>query len=274
MPDTLLFHPGQKAVITTEGIVEGWLAPFGGPVKGGKDLDGEYFDAKTDFALDYYPTLPILYGHGHDPEIGAAKVGEITLKEIRDKGVWVQGQLDKQGAYYSLLDELSQKGDLYWSSGAIAHLVQKAQKIGYIKQWPVAEATLSVTPSNPWATATIKSEDVPEPETVTETTPTTYTITLTLGADTAKEGRRNSATDQQIVQTMHDHAVSLGAECSMGKEAPETDPAAAGKEAAVSPAYTLTVVGSDVEQATQPDLDALKDMLGSLAVARAKSLTG
>lgn len=270
MPETLLFRPGQKAVITPEGIVEGWLAPFGGPMKGGKDLDGEAFTPKTDFALDYYPSIPILYGHGQDAEVGAAKVGEITIKEIRDKGLWVQGQLDKQSAYYAALDELAAKGDLYWSSGAISHLVNVEAKTGHIKQWPVAEATLTLTPANPWATAAVKEADpTPEPvtETVTATTPTTYTITLTLGDEATKEGRRNSAADQQIVQTMHDHAVALGATCDMA----EAEPA---EKEAPAPAYVLTVVGDDVEVPEPADLTALKAMLGSLAVDRARSLTG
>lgn len=265
MTDTLI-RIGQKAVINDEGQVDGWLAPFDGPVKGGKDLDGEYFSPDTDFALDYYPSIPIIYAHGQDGEIKATKVGDIPVKDIRDKGLWVQGQLDRQGKYYDVLRELADKGDLYWSSGAISHLVTKDARTGAIKQWPVAEATLTLTPANPWATASVKEAA----ETVTEANPTTYTISWTLGDDATKEGRRNSSSDAALVQTMHDHAVALGATCAE----PDADEAA-GKEADKPPAYVLTVkAGDDAEQPSTTNLDAVKAMADEIAITRARQLTG
>ena len=248
--DEKLIRLGQKAAIDDEGMAEGWLAPFDGPVKGGKDLDGENFGPTTDFALDFYPSIPILYAHGQNAEIGAAKVGEISVKEIRDKGLWVQGQLDKQGAYYDALHELAGKGDLYWSSGAIAHLVTKDERTGFIKQWPIAEATLTMTPANPWATATIK-EPEPPVEPILEP------------IEAAKEGRRNSTSDQAIVQTMHDHAVALGADC-----------AGPGKSTEIAPTFVLSVKGGgDVEPTVDLAYKALKDRLAEIAIAEARRLT-
>ena len=243
-----LTHLGLKATVDDEGNVSGWLAPFGGPFNG-KDIDGETFTPKTDFALDYYPTLPVLYGHGGDPEVGAAKVGEITLKEIRDQGVWVQGQLDRQSAYYAAIRELAEKGDMYWSSGALAHLVQRNAKTGEIKQWPIAEATLTLTPANPLAEATVKETVT---ETITDVEDPGVTITFTTSA--AKEA----------AQALHDHALTLGATC----------PEVVGEAKEAPPAEVLAPAGDSVEPATPADLDAIKELMVAAALSEARRLTG
>lgn len=242
MTDTLT-RIGQKAIVDEEGTVSGWLAPFGGPFNG-KDLDGEYFSQRTDFALDYYPTIPVLFAHGRDPEVGASKVGEITIKEIRDQGVWVQGHLDRQSDYYGAIRELADKGDMYWSSGALAHLVKRTAKTGEIKQWPIAEATLTLTPANPNAEASVK-----EP-TITEAPPAHVTITFSEPA--AKEA----------AQALHDHALTLGAACS--HPAKEADP----EPASVLPS------GNDVEPVSDADLASVKELMRTLAVEEIRRLTG
>ena len=244
-----LTHLGLKATVDDEGNVSGWLAPFGGPFNG-KDLDGEMFTPKTDFALDFYPTLPVLFGHGGDPEVGAAKVGEITLKEIRDQGVWVQGQLDKQSAYYSAIRELAEKGDMYWSSGALAHLVRRNAKTGEIKQWPIAEATLTLTPANPLAEATVKD--------ITTTTETTTETSVDVPATVTIETKAMDA------QSLHDLSLAMGATC----------PEMAGKSADIVPAEVLAPAGDSVEPVTVLDLGAIKELLDARAVNRARELTG
>lgn len=246
MTDTIKQHRGEKAVIDDEGNVSGWLAPFGGPF-GGKDLDGEFFAAKTDFGLDYYGTIPVLFAHGHDPEVGAAKVGEITIKEIRDKGVWVEGHLDRQSSYYEAIRELASKTDIYWSSGAISHLVKRNAKTGEIKSWPIAEATLTLTPANPMAEASVKDvSDQIEPETETAATPAAFTISFTEPAAKA------------AAQSLHDHALSLGAICVHGD---------AGETKDTAPADVLAPAGNDVEPATDFDLASLKTLLGPFVTA-------
>lgn len=265
MPDEMMFKPGQKAAISPDGVVDGWLAPFGGP-KRGKDLQDESFSAKTDFGLDYWPSIPILYGHGQDAEVGAAKVGEISVKEIRDKGVWVQGQLDKQGDYYAALTELAEKGDLYWSSGSLSHLVVKDDRTGAIKQWPIAEATLTLTPANPWATAAMKEAE-PEPvETVTAVSAPGFTVTFSYPT---KEGRRHSTADHARLQQIHQLLAELGT------PEPEPEPEAeAGKEAAEPPANVLTIVGNDAAKQASSELDAVKETLAEFARAEARRLIG
>ncbi len=281
MPD-FLFMPGSKAVISEDGIASGWLAPYGGPVRGGKDLQGESFEpGATDFALDYYSAFPVLYAHGRDDGLRGSKVGDAPVKELRDKGVWVEAQLNKQHEYYDALRALSEKGDLFWSSGAISHLVEKDGRTGVIKNWPIAEATLTMTPANPWATASIKEADWQEmtvtpanPDATVKETPasTALAVTWTFDPDAIKEGRRNSTSDQQIVQTMHDHAVALGATCS-SDDSGESD--TEGKEAPTPPANVLTIkAGDDVEQPTASELDAVKALLMDVARSEAARLVG
>lgn len=258
MTDTIT-RLGLKAAIDDEGNVSGWLAPFGGPFNG-KDLDGEFFDPKTDFALDYYTEIPVLFAHGHDPEVGAAKVGTISVKEIRDKGLWVQGHLDKQSAYYDAIRQLAQgnekdsvpAADLYWSSGAIAHLVQTDRKTGRIKQWPIAEATLTLTPANPLAEASVKEVTTQaEPETVTATDQPLVEVTVN--------------TKKMDAQSLHDLSLAMGAQCpDMAK----------GEAKDAPPADVLAPAGNDVEPATGPDLDALKSLLVSAALSEVRRRIG
>ena len=342
MSEPMLAVLGEKAVLDDEGHVSGWLAPFGGPVKG-RDLEGEYFTKDTDFALDYYPATPILFRHGRHPDVGRAKIGTVSVKEIRDKGLFVEGELDRQSVYYDALRELAARGDLYWSSGSNPNWVKKDAKSGEIKDWPIIEATLTTTPMNPDAAAYLKeallvvaekgwlpegttpgdlddgdfawiSEDgktrklpykihgkvneagwraawdrAHQAGTDFSGGPSQADVIAKLkrdkpeGIETAadepdndaddkelaepvKEGRRNSTSDQQIIQTMHDHAVALGAMCS------DTDDD--GKSLETPPAPVLAIAGNSVERPTEEDLAAVKSMLRDVAVAEARRYLG
>lgn len=247
---SVVLMPGAKAIIDDAGYVDGWLAPYGGPVKGDLDLQGEKFTPATDFALNYYKTYPILVDHGMDPDIEAEKVGDIDIKDVRDRGVWVQGQLDRQNKYFEMLRELQAKGQLFWSSGALAHLVRKDRESGEIRRWPIGEATLTMTPANPFAVASVKSIYLPDPI-EDPAAPRTFS----LGA--IKVGARNSASDQALIQTIHDHAMALGATCS-------GDDADAGKALATPPASDLASAGKEVATVQVVDLEQVASRLMSL----------
>ena len=64
-----------KFVDGTDDLIEGWAAPFDGPMPGGKDLDKENFSPRTDFALNWFETRPVLFHHGFDVETGAIADG-------------------------------------------------------------------------------------------------------------------------------------------------------------------------------------------------------
>jgi hypothetical protein len=113
-----------------------------------KDLQGEYFTEETDLGLDLYPFRPVLYHHGLDDNIKAAKIGEIDLLEKDDIGLWAEAQITMHNEYATHVKELVNKGILSWSSGSLPHLVAMG-KGGFIKAWPIVEGSLTPTPAEP-----------------------------------------------------------------------------------------------------------------------------
>ena len=124
--------------------------PFGGPFKGGKDADGEYFSPRTDVKPDWFRERPVLWHHGKDEVIEDDSLGtEDDLKRVAD-GWWATVWLDRSNRYWDRVNTLLAAGKVYGSSGALGHLVQKARD-GEILVWPHIEQTLTPTPSNPFA---------------------------------------------------------------------------------------------------------------------------
>jgi 2'-5' RNA ligase len=137
-------------------------APYGGPVDG-KDGDGDYFDASTDFWLEEIGKRPIVHYHGWDtkgrptdPEI----IGEELGYEQREDGIWFRVLLNKASKTAGDIWEAAQKGLARASSGAIQHLIRPLKKAadGHIDLWPIAELSLMDTrkgnmPVNSYAVA-------------------------------------------------------------------------------------------------------------------------
>ena len=118
--------------------------PWGGP-NGGKDSDGEYFDASTKLYLDRYATVPAVYYHGYDengrPHGEPQFIGKTTGYEVRDNGVWFRVVLDKANSYAQRVWDAAKNGIARASSGSIAHLRRVAPD-GHITHWPVAELSI------------------------------------------------------------------------------------------------------------------------------------
>ena len=126
--------------------------PFGGPFNG-RDTDGEFFSAKTELCLDWFPEQrPLLYHHGLDGRVQTSVVGrvDVTTASKAADGLWVQAQLDASSSYFDSIKELVEAGKLYASSGAMPHLVQRA-KTGELTRWPWVELSLTPTPANLYA---------------------------------------------------------------------------------------------------------------------------
>lgn len=139
-----------------ETTVSGLAAPFSGPF-GGKDLDGEFFSKSTDFALDWYDEIPLLYHHGRDGTLQITKVGVVKSRAVTDVGVWAEAQLDASNKYFEAIKNLIKQGKLFFSSGSVPTLIQTNQKSGEIIRWPMIELSLTPTPSNLHATASTKA---------------------------------------------------------------------------------------------------------------------
>lgn len=148
-----------KFVNDTEARIEGLAIPFGGP-KGGRDLDNETFTRNTDFAMDWYPDgRPILFDHGVTGDVGMQVVGRQVKAEVRDEGVWVEGVLNQSHRYWERIRDMVKDGRLYFSSGSFQHLARKDAE-GRITRWPWAELSLTPTPANPYAVASVKSHTI------------------------------------------------------------------------------------------------------------------
>jgi len=143
---------GGKAV-ALKALDDGSLVVGGyGIVWGGTDLVGDYFTPETDFWFDKItPNPPILYHHGRDVKIGRKVVGKTRLIDPDDVGLWVESQISLSDEYLSGVRGLIEEGRLGYSSGAVAHLVERVptKKGAWLKSWPIAEFSLTPTPAEP-----------------------------------------------------------------------------------------------------------------------------
>jgi len=141
-----------KVINADKGLVAGYGLPFGGPLNG-RDLEGEFFDKDTDFALDWFPNegRPSLYDHGTDAAIKTSVVGRQVSKRIDpDVGIWVETQLNMAHRYADAIMQLAQEEALGFSSGSIKHLIVVDDKTGRIERWPWVEQSLTPVPANPY----------------------------------------------------------------------------------------------------------------------------
>jgi hypothetical protein len=156
--DTLVLI-GDPVKSLGDGKVGGYLIRFSGPKA--PDLEGEYFDADTDYGVDWdEPVKSItLYNHGFDPKLGMKKLGIGTRSASLKKdeiGVWAEVQLDMRDRYEQVIEQLVKAGKLGWSSGSAPHLVTYERKVGAkrIASWPLGlDASLTPIPCDPRAQA-------------------------------------------------------------------------------------------------------------------------
>jgi len=118
--------------------------PWYGPVNG-KDIQGEYFDQRTNFHEDKFPRPPVVYYHGFDPSgrpMGRPEyIGKTIGREVKSDGVWYKVILDKAKPLAQRIWDYAQKGLAFASSGSANHL-RRVGPSGHIDEWPVIELTL------------------------------------------------------------------------------------------------------------------------------------
>lgn len=140
----------RNKAATLKAITDDTLTVAGyGVVWGGKDLEGEYFTQQTDFWFDRISERPMtLYEHGQDQSLKRTVIGRIARKKADDVGLWIEAQIDRANQYAEAIQELTEKGVLGWSSGAVGHLVD-SDRDGRITSWPIVEFSLTPTPAEP-----------------------------------------------------------------------------------------------------------------------------
>ena len=151
-----------KLVDVEKGLIEGWAIPFGGPMPGSKDLDGEAFTKDTELYLDNYPSRPILYQHGKDSLLGYRPIASEVKVTRKEQGIWLEAQLKMAGQYKDMILELLGKEMLGFSSGANIGSVAKTTD-GLITSWLWNETSLTPMPANPFGMVTMKALGQTEP---------------------------------------------------------------------------------------------------------------
>lgn len=125
--------------------------PFGGPFAG-KDLDGEFFSAKTDIKPDWFDRRPLVWHHNLDGTMKADPVlGTSDDLDQKTDGWWSTLWLNRSHQYWSQVDELLRSGKVYGSSGSLPNFVKTDKRTGEILVWPYIEQTLTPTPANPYS---------------------------------------------------------------------------------------------------------------------------
>ena len=143
------------------GKIGGYLVRFTDETK--PDLTGDYFTAETELGMN--SPLPVFYQHGQDVVIGKSVLGAAVVK--RDEiGLWVDAQLQLRDEYQAAIYKLAEAGKLGWSSGAVAHLVERKAvgSANWLKTWWIAEASLTPSPAEPMNDALVAAEAAIEAE--------------------------------------------------------------------------------------------------------------
>jgi len=110
------------------------------------DLQGDYFTKSTELWMDKYPTVPALFHHGLDQDVGMTVMGRRTSHKADDVGVWVEDWLDKSSKYWAMVKPLLEAEALYYSPGSSQHLIEREDD-GRLKSFPVVEDTLTPVPA-------------------------------------------------------------------------------------------------------------------------------
>jgi len=125
-------------------VVGGPLVLFGDAEH--RDLQREYFTPETWLGLAEYKSVPAMFHHGMDQEVGLAVMGHRVKAEVRADGVWVEDWLDTSKQYWQMVSPLLEAEALFYSPGSAPHLVEREED-GRLKSFPVVEDTLTPIPA-------------------------------------------------------------------------------------------------------------------------------
>lgn len=170
--DSLIYFGDSIKALDDNGKVGGYLVRFSDD-GAQKDLSGEYFTSKTFLGSRDGDGVDTVFHHGQALPIKAklTKAAQAEIEALRDHvfapvktkrdavGVFAETVLDMADEYEKAVFGLVKAGKIGWSSGAVGHLVKKADD-GQITRWPIGEASFTPTPCEPQNRAiTIKSLD-------------------------------------------------------------------------------------------------------------------
>lgn len=159
-------EPVSKAAPLEPDDMDAWFAgkiprrllaiPFSGPIvhprsAKGIDMDGEFFDERTDIKPDWFSERPVDWHHSLDPsgKLNGALIAKARNLTMDEDGWWVDLWLNAGEQRLGLIRKLAEKGaELYGSSYAYPNLIKRNAKTGHIDVWPYMMQTLSTSPQN------------------------------------------------------------------------------------------------------------------------------
>lgn len=197
--DELLIAFGGAIKALGDGKVGGYLVRFTGPDQ--PDLEGDFFTPDTDFDLEGKSALSVYYQHGQDATLKNRRIGR-GKAAVDDVGLWIEAQLEMRDEYEKAIYEMVESGKVGWSSGAVAHLVQreKSASAWHIKSWPIGEASITPTPAaGPDMTKVLplKSLQAPVPEAAKDTATNEATATGDTDIQPIKQEVTNMSDEQK-----------------------------------------------------------------------------
>ena len=210
--------------------VKGWAVRFTGPDD--TDLEGDYFTSDTDFGPS--KEVGLYYHHGMDKELGRKRIGTAEL-EKKDAGLWMQAQMKLREDYEKAIEDMIRRKKMGISSGAAGHLVERVKTDGgnLIKQWVIAEVSLTPTPAEPRNVVSLKSllngatgddpqaveqtADIGEPEEVSTPQPTEPQDTEVKMENTEQKAEIVAPTLDQIASLMDDKFKAFQTSTTAGK---------------------------------------------------------
>jgi HK97 family phage major capsid protein len=158
MDNDMLLTFGGEVKSLGDGRIGGYLVRFSDPEH--HDLEGEYFDAATDYDIDDGTKTSVYLNHRRplttkDGKRVAVreKIGEGTLRLDSD-GVLIDAILYNAERYQEVLYKLG------WSSGTAPHLVEFDEPlpngVRHIARWPLGlDASITPIPANPWGSRVV-----------------------------------------------------------------------------------------------------------------------
>ena len=207
----------------------GYTAVWGSPKR--LDLQGDYFIKETDFALEAFPSRPLIHHHGQNPMMERTIIGTINAWKKDDIGLWCEGEFKRLHDDLDLFDEEERKlredyiaiikdkianGELNFSSGALGHLVKRLDD-GCLTQWFWCESSTTGSPAEPRRTEVelmkaIKGMNTywPEGETPSQTVqPKPEELQYVTKTEVqSQEGVANASESTELTEASHDKGVS------------------------------------------------------------------
>jgi hypothetical protein len=148
--DTLIHFGDALKSLDDSGKVGGYLVRFSDSAH--KDLDGEFFTAKTYYGARQGDGADCMFHHGLPIKGISSELSDHLFAPIKTKvdevGVFAETILNLSDDFEAEVKGLVDKERLSWSSGAPVHMVRKTTD-GEIKRWPIAEGSFTHRPAEP-----------------------------------------------------------------------------------------------------------------------------